>query len=115
MAGDRATRSVRRTGLSVNADRQMQPRIQTAHSVAGLGVLGCAALAHESPLVQKAGERTQRAGLVQPAPVTTHGAHIGRILEGRAAPFEGVAKTIGGHDGVGFKFECCGHVVWVAL
>mgnify|MGYP006152611349 CR=1 FL=1 len=82
MAGDRATWSVRRTGLSAIADRQIQPRTQTAHSVAGLGVLGCAALAYKSPLVQKAGERTQRARLVQPASVTTHGAHVGRILKG---------------------------------
>lgn len=115
MASDRTTRSVGRAGLSINSERQIQPLTQTVQSVAGLGVLGCAALAHKSPLVQKACERTQRARLVQPAAVTTHGAHIRRILEGRATAFEGVAKTIGGHDGVGFKLECCGHGVWVAI
>lgn len=77
-----------------------------ADSVARLDEFGRAVLAYKSALVQKAGEGSQRTRLVQPAPVTTHGAHVGRILEGRAAPFEGVAKAIGSHDRVGFKLEC---------
>ena len=48
---------------------------------------------------------------MQPTLVATHGAHVRRILEGGAAAFEGVPKAIGSHDGVGLKFECCGHGV----
>lgn len=87
----------------------------TAKSSSGLAELGRARLAHKCALVQEAGERTQRARLVQPTPVATHGAHVGRILEGRAAAFEGVAQAIGSHDGIGFKFECCGHGVMPVL
>lgn len=101
-------------GLSGDLKRQLKPLSQTAHSVAGLGVFDCAGLAHESALIQKAGERTERARFVFATTVAAHGAHIGRILERRAATFEGVAKAIGRHDGVGFKLERCVHVMeWV--